>query len=439
MDKSNASTLIEHEPQRGDEPRKGFFHRLGPGLITGASDDDPSGIATYSQAGATFGYGMLWTALLTLPLMVAIQEISARLGRVTGRGIATNIRQNYPAWVLYPIVLVLLIANTINIGADIGAMGACLKLIVGGPSVVYCALFAILIVVTQILCSYRKFADILKWMTVVLFAYIATAFFAHVDWKTALRATIIPPIAWHDKAYISMLIAVLGTTISPYLFFWQAAMEREEIKSKPEDQPLKKDPSQARQQLSRIRVDTLVGMSASNIVAFFIMLTAAATIYPHHGADAINSAQEAAEALRPVAGRGAEILFALGIIGTGLLAVPVLAGSAAYGVGEALKWPTGINRKPHQAKGFYGILVVSTLLGLAINIPALHVNPIRALVWAAVINGIAAVPVMVITMLMFSRKSIMGQFTRTGHMLRVIGWIATGIMTIAAGIYVAGL
>jgi NRAMP (natural resistance-associated macrophage protein)-like metal ion transporter len=425
---------------------KSLLRRLGPGLVTGASDDDPSGIATYSQTGAQFGYAMLWTTLFSLPLMAAIQEISARIGRITGRGIAGNIQRNYSPWVLYPIVLVLIVANTINIGADIGAMGASLQLLIGGPnfmhrfggpSVAYAALFAVLIVVTQVYCSYRIFTDILKWLTIVLFTYFLTPFFAHVNWKQALAFTIIPHINWHSREYFAMFIAVLGTTISPYLFFWQAAMEKEEVISNPQEKPLRQDISQARGQLGRIRLDTYLGMGVSNLVAYFIILAAAASIHTHSTGGTINSAAEAAEALRPAAGRAAELLFAIGIIGTGLLAVPVLAGSAAYAVGEALKWRTGMDQKPHKAKGFYGILAASTLIGFAINLPALHINPIHALVWSAVINGIAAVPVMVITMLLFSSKKIMGPFTRVGKALRIVGWLATAVMAAAAvGLFV---
>jgi len=423
--------------QRNEPAHQSFWRRLGPGLITGASDDDPSGIATYSQAGAQFGYGLLWTALFSFPLMVAIQEISARIGRITGRGIAGNIRRNFSPWVLYPIVIVLVIANTINIGADIGAMGASLQLLVGGPALAYAALFAVVIVVTQIYCSYRTFSNVLKWLTVVLFAYFLTPFFAHVNWKQAFAATVIPHIDWHSKEYFAMFIAVLGTTISPYLFFWQAAMEKEEVKSNPDEQPLKKDIRQARGQLRRIRLDTYLGMGVSNLVAFFIVLAAAASIHPHSTSDTINSAAEAAKALKPAVGRAAEWIFAVGIIGTGLLAVPVLAGSAAYAVGEAMKWPTGMDRKPHKAKGFYGILALSTLIGFAINLPVLRINPIHALVWSAVINGVAAVPVMVVTMLLFSSKKIMGPFTRVGKLLRIVGWLATAVMAAAAvGLFV---
>ena len=423
--------------QRNEPAHQSFWRRLGPGLITGASDDDPSGIATYSQAGAQFGYGLLWTALFSFPLMVAIQEISARIGRITGRGIAGNIRRNFSPWVLYPIVIVLVIANTINIGADIGAMGASLQLLVGGPALAYAALFAVVIVVTQIYCSYRTFSNVLKWLTVVLFAYFLTPFFAHVNWKQAFAATVIPHIDWHSKEYFAMFIAVLGTTISPYLFFWQAAMEKEEVKSNPDEQPLKKDIRQARGELRRIRLDTYLGMGVSNLVAFFIVLAAAASIHPHSTGDTINSAAEAAKALKPAVGRAAEWIFAVGIIGTGLLAVPVLAGSAAYAVGEAMKWPTGMDRKPHKAKGFYGILALSTLIGFAINLPVLRINPIHALVWSAVINGVAAVPVMVVTMLLFSSKKIMGPFTRVGKLLRIVGWLATAVMAAAAvGLFV---
>jgi NRAMP (natural resistance-associated macrophage protein)-like metal ion transporter len=415
-------------------PQKGFLHRLGPGLITGASDDDPSGIGTYSQAGAEYGYGLLWTMIFSLPLMVAIQEISARIGRISGRGLAGNIRRHYSAWLLYPVVFLLLIANTINLGADIGAMGDALALLIGGPSLLYAAGFSILCVLLQIFASYPRCSKIFKWLTLALFSYVATVLMVHVPWKQATRGMLLPSVKLNGK-YLSMFIAILGTTISPYLFFWQASQETEEIKNNKEDEPLKNAPEQARAQFSRIRLDTYIGMTFSNIVAMSIILAAAVTLHVH-GVTDIETSSQAAEALRPLAGRLTFLLFAAGIIGTGLLAVPVLAGSAAYAVGEALNWPTGLERKLLDAKGFYCVLTVATLFGLAINFPSVqkhtHLSPIAALFWAAVVNGVVAVPIMVVMMLMCHNKKIMGQFTRISKPLRIMGWVATAVMALAA-------
>jgi NRAMP (natural resistance-associated macrophage protein)-like metal ion transporter len=426
----------ENAPREAADPPKklSLWNRLGPGLITGASDDDPSGIATYSQAGAAFGYGLLWTMLVSLPLMAAIQEISARIGRVSGHGIAGNIRRHYSVWLLYPIVCLLLSANIINIGADIGAMGDALKLLIGGPALVYCIVFAALTVLLQVFGSYARCCTIFKLLSLGLLSYILTVFMVHVPWGTALKATIIPKFQWGSD-YWATFVAVLGTTISPYLFFWQASLETEEIKSHDDEQALKHSPEQATGQFERIRFDTYVGMGFSNLVAYFIILAAAATLGAH-GITNIDTSAQAAEALRPIAGSGAFFLFALGIIGTGLLAVPVLAGSAAYAVGEALKWRTGMDRKPMAAKGFYGVLSIATILGLAINFPEVqhytHLTPIRALFWSAVINGVAAVPIMVIVMLMARSKKVMGQFNQTSKGLQITGWIATAAMAASA-------
>jgi NRAMP (natural resistance-associated macrophage protein)-like metal ion transporter len=422
---------IEPGPVKG-----GILSRLGPGLITGASDDDPSGIASYSQAGAAFGYGLLWTMVLSLPLMAAIQEISARIGRISGHGIAGNIRRHYSPWILYPLVLLLVVTNTINIGADIGAMGDATKLLIGGPALIYSIVFALLTVLLQVFGSYSKCCTAFKLLAIALFSYILTTFLAHVPWGTALKSAVLPTFQ-RNSDYWATFVAVLGTTISPYLFFWQASLETEEIKNHSNEHALKISPEQASAQLKRIRLDTYVGMGFSNLVAFFIIVAAAATLNAHGIKDVETSAQ-AAEALRPIAGKAAFILFTLGIVGTGLLAVPVLAGSAAYAVGEAFKWPTGMDRKPLAAKGFYSVLTVSTLLGLAINFPAVqhitHLTPIKALFWSAVINGVAAVPIMVIVMLMARNKKVMGKFERTSKPLQVMGWIATAVMTAAAAL-----
>ncbi len=400
---------------------------FGPGLITGAADDDPSGIATYSSVGTQFGNGMLWTMLFIFPFMAAIQEISARLGRVTGRGIAANMRIFYPAWTLYAVIALLLVANVINIGADIGAMGAALNLLIGGPALLYCVLFTLVSVGLQIRVPYGSYSKILKWLTFSLFAYVGTIFVVQINWGEVLRRTFIPVISLKGE-YVAAFIAVLGTTISPYLLFWQSGEEVEQMESEPKDKPLKKEPQQAPEQFNRIKIDTYVGMAFSNLIAYFIILTAAATLHTHGKTD-INSAAEAAEALRPIAGPFAALLFSLGIIGTGLLALPVLGGSAAYAVGEALKWPVGLERKAKEAKAFYAVLALATLIGLILNFTKL--DPIKALVWSAIINGITAAPVMCFMMLLASRGKVMGKLILPFY-LKVFGWLATVIMALAA-------
>ena len=400
---------------------------LGPGLITGAADDDPSGIATYSSVGAQFGYGMLWTMPFTYPLMAAIQEISARIGRVTGHGIAGNMRAHYPRWLLYLIVSLLLFANTINIGADIGAMGAGVNLILGGPAPLYCVLLTAFSTLLQIAIPYKKYVGILKWLTLSLLAYVATAFVVKIKWQDAIYGTFVPNLSFTPE-HLQALVAVLGTTISPYLFFWQASEEVEEIHRVVRDKALKRAPRQGSKQLQRIRVDTYLGMAFSNCIAYFIILTVAVTLNAH-GKTNIDTAAEAAEALRPIAGRFASLLFSLGIVGTGLLALPVLAGSAAYAVGEAFHWPVGLKRKPSRAKAFYAVLAISTIIGLLLNFA--NVNPIQALVWSAIINGITAAPVMCFMMLMASSRKIMGKFIVPRH-LKILGWCATIVMAAAA-------
>ena len=413
-------------PPKG-ETKKGILQSLGPGLVTGASDDDPSGIATYSQVGAQYGTGMLWTMLLSYPLMCGVQEISGDIGRVTGRGIAGNLRRYYHPGILYTIVFLVLAANTINLGADIGAMGAALQLLIGGPALLYAGLFAVASAALETLLPYEKYANVLKWMCSALFAYVATVFVVHVPWGQALRATVLPSLSF-KIAYITSIVAVLGTTISPYLFFWQAEEEVEIEKASPEEHPLKVAPREARPQLHRIRVDTYTGMAFSNLVAFFIILTAASTLHAH-GVTDIQTSTQAAEALRPIAGKFAFLLFALGIIGTGLLALPVLAGSAAYAVGEAFHWRVGLNQSPRRAKRFYGVIAAAMLIGLAMNF--LHLNPIKALFWSAVINGVVSVPILILMMLMGQNPKVMGQFT-LGRRNRVLGWAATVVMTAAA-------
>jgi NRAMP (natural resistance-associated macrophage protein)-like metal ion transporter len=427
----NEEIVDSEDPRQATPPKgatkQGLLQTLGPGLVTGASDDDPSGIATYSQVGAQFGYGLLWTMLFSYPLMTAIQEISAQIGRVTGRGIAGNLRRHYaPIW-LYSMVGLMLVANIINLGADIGAMGAAVNLLVGGPTLLYAALFAAASVTLESFLPYDKYASVLKWLTLALFAYVATVFVVHVHWAQALRATVLPSFHW-NVTYITSIVAVLGTTISPYLFFWQAEEEVEIERANPTDRPLRRDPAEGSAQLHRIRVDTYTGMAFSNLVAFFIILTAAATLHTN-GLTDIQTATEAAKALKPIAGQFAYLLFSLGIVGTGLLAVPVLAGSAAYAVGEALRWKVGLNREPRRALKFYAVIAVATFLGLGINL--IHLDPIKALFWSAVINGVVAGPIMILMMLMSSNSKIMGQFTLKPSQ-KFLGWLATGVMLAAA-------
>jgi NRAMP (natural resistance-associated macrophage protein)-like metal ion transporter len=406
---------------------KTLFQKLGPGLITGASDDDPSGIATYSQVGAQFGYGMLWTMLFSYPLMAAIQEISARIGRVTGAGIAGNVRQHYPKPLLYVIVPLLLLANIFNLGADIGAMGAAFQLLVRGPLVLYIVLFGVFSLVLQVVVPYTKYVPYLKWLTLALFAYVATAFVAHVSWAQVARGAFVPSFL-PQAGFFTALIAVLGTTISPYLFFWQAAEEVEDVTANDAEQPLKISPREGPRQLSRIKLDTYVGMAFSNLIASFIIVTTAATLHVH-GILNVSTSTDAAKALEPLAGRFAFALFAVGIIGTGLLAIPVLAGSAAYGVGESLRWRASLEYKPGQAPKFYWTLAAATLIGLSLNF--VGINPIRALFLSAVINGVVAGPIMVMVMLMSGNRKVMGTFTLSMP-LRLMGWLATGVMLVAA-------
>jgi NRAMP (natural resistance-associated macrophage protein)-like metal ion transporter len=414
-------------PKSSSKNDKTFLQKLGPGLITGASDDDPSGIATYSQTGAQFGYGMTWLMLFSYPLMIVIQEICARIGRVTGVGIAGNMRRHYPRSLLFGIVSLLCLANVFNLGADLGAMGAAGQLLLGGSLLPYVVGFAALSLVLQIYIPYTTYVKYLKWLTLALFAYVLTAFVAHVDWRQALRSTLLPSISFNTK-YFTTLTAVLGTTISPYLFFWQASEEAEDVRNNRKDHALKYAPWQAHEQFARIRVDTYVGMGLSNAVALFIILTTAATLHAAGIRDVETSAQ-AAKALEPLAGRFAFELFAVGIIGTGLLAVPVLAGSAAYGVAETFRWHASLESRPHKAKQFYGVLAIATIVGLALNFVGL--NPIRALFWSAVINGVVSVPLMIVTMRMAANRKVMGEFTLPPY-LRLMGWVATAVMLAAS-------
>jgi Mn2+/Fe2+ NRAMP family transporter len=417
--------MVSNQDSVKQPERPKLLEIMGPGLITGASDDDPSGIATYSQVGAQFGYGLCWTLIITYPLMAAIQEISARIGRVTGRGIAGNLRKFYPPWLLYGIVGLILVANIINIGADIGAMGAALKLLIGGPAFLYVIGFAALSIGLEVFVRYSRYVSVLKYLTLSLFAYVATVFVVGTPWDKVGWSIIAPPLSL-NKDYVLAVVAVLGTTISPYLFFWQAEEEVEEEQEDPQKAPLKEAPSQADNEFYRIRIDTYVGMALSNLVALFIVITTAATLNAH-GVTDIQTSSQAAEALRPIAGPFAFALFACGIIGTGLLALPVLAGSAAYALGEAMQWPVGLAKKAGRARGFYGTIAIATILGAALNFSP--IDPIKALFWSAVINGIVAVPVMVIMMMLTRRADIMGKFVLPPVLL-IVGLIATAVMAI---------
>lgn len=399
---------------------------LGPGLITGAADDDPSGIATYSQAGAQFGFAITWTMLFSYPLMAAIQEISARIGRTTGHGIATNLRTYYPPWILPTIVALLFIANTINIGADLGAMGDAVGLLIGGKVALYVVLFAIFSACLQIFLQYTRYVSVLKWLTFSLFAYFGTVMVVKIPYAELARGFFIPTFS-ADTAFWTTVVAILGTTISPYLFFWQASQEVEDERESASRQPLVDAPEQSKAAIHRIRWDTYVGMGFSSLVALAIMVTTAATLHVTGKTD-IQTSAEAAEALKPIAGQFAFSIFALGIIGTGLLAIPVLAGSAAYALGEARKWPIGLARKPKEAKAFYATIAAATLIGILVDFSP--IDPIKALFWSAVINGIVSVPVMVMMMLMTARTDIMKKNTVKGP-LCWIGWLATAVMAAA--------
>ncbi|MCA6125983.1 divalent metal cation transporter [Bradyrhizobium sp. WSM 1704] len=420
----------EYAPHGKGRRRRFSFGRtlktLGPGLITGASDDDPSGIGTYSQAGAQLGYGIGWTMLVTFPLMSAIQEICARVGRVTGRGISGNVCRHYPRWLLVMVVTLLFVANTINIAADLSAMADASRLLVGGPAILYVVLFGVTSVAAQVFMNYKRYVAVLKWLTLSLFAYVAALACAKVSWGEALAGVLVPRIAW-SADYLTTIVAILGTTISPYLFFWQAAQEADEQRVDATKHPLIVRHYGARREFSRIRADTVTGMAFSNLIALSIIVTAAASLHASGKTDIQTSAQ-AAEALRPIAGPFAEAIFALGIVGTGLLAIPVLAGATAYAVGEARRWPVGLTRKPNEAVAFYSVLALSGGIGIALNFTP--INPISALYWSAVVNGVLAVPVMALLMLMARRSDIMGRFA-IGGWLYWLGWLATAAMALS--------
>jgi Mn2+/Fe2+ NRAMP family transporter len=402
--------------------------QLGPGLVTGAADDDPSGIATYSQAGAQFGYNMLWTVVFTYPLMVGIQMVSARIGCITGRGLAANIKAVFPKPVLFGIVGSLLIANTINIAADIAAMGEALRLLVGGSAHLYSVTFGLLCLLLQVLLRYERYVGYLKWLTLALLSYVAVVFTVNIPWWQVVRHLAFPRLSFNHET-ILMVVAVFGTTISPYLFFWQAAQEMEDLRllsGHAGTSVLPHAEQVARRHLRRIRWDTYLGMGFSNAVAFFIILSAAATLHAA-GITNIQTSAQAAEALRPLGGPVTFLLFSLGVIGTGMLAVPVLAGSAAYAVTESFDWRTGLDMRLHEAREFYGIIAFATVGGVLLNFT--RVDPIRALLWSADINCVIAVPIMAVMMRLGANPTIMGTLAIRSR-LRNLGWAATVLMGI---------
>lgn len=417
---------IEPKVQRRKTFRvRNFLSTLGPGLITGASDDDPSGIGTYSQAGAQLGFGIGWTMLLSYPLMAAIQEISGRIGRVTGHGIAGNVCRNFGAAWVWSLVGMLFVANTINIAADLGAMADALKLLIGGRGIAYVVLFGTLSVLTQIFFNYDRYVSVLKWLTLSLFAYVIALAVVKVPWGEALKGVLIPRVSW-DAAFLTTLVAILGTTISPYLFVWQSSQEAEEQRIDADKKPLKKDSSDAPEEFRRIRLDTMIGMAFSNLIALSIIVTTAATLHAQGKTD-IESSAQAAEALKPIAGPFAGLIFALGIVGTGLLAIPVLAGSTAYAIGEGRRWKVGLSRKPKEAIAFYSVLALSGFCGIGLNFTP--IDPIKALYWSAVVNGVLATPVMVLLMVLVRRPKVMGKLVVTGP-LYWLGWAATAAMAL---------
>ena len=403
-----------------------IFAVLGPGVITGAADDDPSGISTYSVAGAAYGYATLWIALLTFPLMSAVQLMCARLGMVTGQGLAAAVRANYPRWVLWGACSILVVANVINIGADLGGMAEATELITGIRPLVWIPFYALLILGLLIWTSYKLIARIFKWMTLVLFAYVLTSFFAHVDWKQALRVTLVPHLEW-SRGFLAVLVGILGTTISPYLFFWQAAEEVEEEHAKGKTTVAQRKGATTKE-LRDARMDTVVGMFFSNFIMYFIILTTGATLHAH-GQTNITTAREAAEALRPFAGNGAYFLFTLGLIGTGMLGVPVLVGSSAYAVAEGANWRGSMSDRPKKARAFYGVMAVAMVLGLALNY--LGLNAVKMLFWSAVINGLLAPPLILLVILLTSSHKVMGEHVNS-PVLRYLGWATFVMMTAAA-------
>lgn len=403
-----------------------FFAELGPGLITGAADDDPSGISTYSVTGASFGYAPLWTAIFSFPLMASVQIMCARLGMVSGLGLAGLIRRRYSRWVLWGACSLLIVANVVNIGADLGGMADATEMVTGVNSLVWTPVYATLITSLLFWTSYRFIAKVFKWLTLVLFAYVITAFLAHPDWRAVLHSTFVPHVEW-SSAYIATFVGILGTTISPYLFFWQAAQEVEEERKKGRRTVAEREGA-TDEELRASRTDVMTGMFFSNLVMYFIILTTAATLHAH-GKTTIDTAQQAAEALKPLAGNGAYLLFTLGLIGTGMLGVPVLAGAAAYAVAEAGNWRGSLEDKPRLAKKFYAIVAASMILGLVLDYAGF--NAVKMLFWSAVLNGVLAPPLIVLVVLLTSNREVMGDRVNP-PLLKWLGWACAAVMSIAA-------
>ena len=422
----NQQTKITRHPSGSRQFRR-FFGGLGPGLITGAADDDPSGISTYSVTGAAFGYAPLWTALFSFPLMTAVQMMCARLGMVTGEGLAGVIRRRYPKWVLWTACLLLVIANTVNIGADLGGMGKVSEMVTGVSSYYWTAFYALMIGSFLIWSSYYTIARIFKWLTLVLFSYVLAALFAKPDWGAVLRSTFVPHVEW-SGTYWATLVGIFGTTISPYLFFWQASQEVEEERKQGElTVEARRGATDA--ELRKSRTDTITGMFFSNLIMYFIILTTAATLHAH-GKTTILTAQDAAEALRPLAGNGAYWLFSIGLIGAGMLGVPVLAGSSAYAVAEGAVWSGSLADRAGRAREFYGVIAVGLVLGLALDYAGF--NAVSMLFWSAVLNGVLAPPLIVIVLLLTSNPEVMGARANP-RWLAVLGWITVVVMTLASG------
>lgn len=418
-------TANNAETGKGHNLLRRSFAVLGPGLITGAADDDPSGISTYSVAGAAYGYGTLWIALLTFPLMAAIQLMCARLGMVTGRGLAAAVRVYYSRWALWGACSILVIANIINICADLGGMAEATQLITGIRPLIWIPVYALFILALLFWTSYKLIAKIFKWLTLVLFAYVFASFYAHVDWRHALAVTFVPHLEW-SRRFLAVLVAILGTTISPYLFFWQAAEEVEEERAK--GRSISQSKGATAGELRTARADTIAGMFFSNLIMYFIILTTAATLHAHRQTN-ITTARQAAEALRPLAGDGAYLLFTLGLIGTGMLGVPVLVGSCAFAVAEGAAWRASMADKPRSARKFYAVMAVVMALGMALNFAGF--NAVKMLFWSAVINGLLAPPLILLVILLTSSEKVMGKRVNSPA-LKYLGWATFGVMTAAA-------
>jgi NRAMP (natural resistance-associated macrophage protein)-like metal ion transporter len=414
-------------PTSGQSRLRRFFANLGPGLITGAADDDPSGISTYSVAGASIGYPILWTALFSFPLMATVQLMCARLGMVSGRGLGGVIRKRYPRWVLWSACLLLIVANVFNIAADLGGMGDAMHMVTGTPAFWWTPFFAAVITAMLIGASYKWIVRIFKWLTLVLFAYVITAFLTHPHWGEVLRATFVPHIEWTSN-YMSVLVGILGTTISPYLFFWQASQEVEAERDLGRTTVAQRRGA-TDEELAAARTDVEVGMFYSNLVMYFILLTASATLHAH-GIRNIETAQQAADALGPLAGKGAVWLFTIALVGTGMLAVPVLAGSCAYAIAEAATWrQASLNDLPWRSPRFYSVITAAMLIGLALNFARL--NAVKMLFWSAVVNGVLAPPLVVLVVLLTSDRAVMGDRVNSRG-ARALGWMCALVMTVAA-------